>query len=196
MGRSYFIRMSSYKPNLALLSCQRGVTLVSRSAACSLLLFLFPFILYTWSFESKSYIGSETAHVGIANDQDDATHKKNQQFSWWHFCRHQVDSKPFLCVAADILLICQLGIMEKLVLHVCCEHFWLRAFNNHNQQSSFFSELAKHVGQRRWSGQAQHRQGLLGHCGWSSSGRHQLSQWPGLTQSGAISSDTATLYHV
>ena len=78
------------------------------------------------------------------------------------------------------LLICPLGIMEKTGF-ACffCKHFWLRAFNNRNQQSSFFSELAKHVGQRRWSGQAQHRQGLLGHCGWSSSGRHQLSQWPG-----------------
>ena len=34
----------------------------------------FCFIL-TWSFQSKSYIRSETAHVGMAKDQDDETHK-------------------------------------------------------------------------------------------------------------------------
>ena len=31
--------------------------------------------VYTWSFQSKSYTGSEAEHVGMAKDQDDETHK-------------------------------------------------------------------------------------------------------------------------
>ena len=37
---------------------------------------------------------------------------------------------------------------------------------------------SQHVSQRRGGCQAQHRQGLLGHCGWPGAWRHQLPESP------------------